>query len=314
MSAGSITDVPGIHVGHASRLGDGYRTGVSVIVPPPGTLAAVDVRGGAPCTIQTDALRGGAVGAHPQAILFTGGSGLGLASVAGVHRWCVEQGLGFPIGPATDQIVPVVAGAAIFDLGRGGRLDAVPDADLAHTAATDSQGPEGVLPRRGPIGAGTGALVDDERGRGGVGGASLTLDLDGVEAVIGALAVVNAYGRPDVPSAPYDGPRIDDALANTTLIALATSASVERALLERLAVLAHDGLARAISPVHTLADGDVVFALSTGAVPLPPEGHGFADLRRWRRAQMALQEAAATVSAEAVRDAVRASVEAESAQ
>lgn len=125
--------------------------------------------------------------------------------------------------------------------------------------------------------------------------------------MVAALAVVNAYGAPDVPYAPVDGPRADSPLANTTLVVLATSARLERAMLERLAILAHDGMARALDPVHTLADGDVVFALSTGEVPLPEEEVGLPGLRRWRSAHMALQQAAAEVTAAAIRDAVTAS-------
>lgn len=383
--SGSLTDVPGVRVGHAQRLDDGFRTGVTVVLPPPGTLAAVDVRGGAACTAQTDALRSGAVSAHPHALMLSGGSGYGLAALAGVQQWCAEQGWGFPVGPGAHEVVPVVPAACIFDLGRGGRFDAVPDPALARRAAQDAAGPRGLLPRNGGIGAGTGAAVDNGRGLGGVGGASVRVRLGGGdgeavdegghdlaehsdstatpatgravtpatdstatpatgstdtahgdrgtspadppsegtpvegrachhteeppgpgEVVVAALAVVNAYGAPDVPYAPVDGPRADSPLANTTLVVLATSARLERAMLERLAVLAHDGMARALDPVHTLADGDVVFALSTGEVPLPEEEVGLPGLRRWRGAHMALQQAAAEVTAAAIRDAVTA--------
>lgn len=302
--SGSLTDVPGIRVGHAQRTGDGFRTGVSVVVPPAGTLGAVDVRGGAPCTLETDALRGGGVAAHPHALVLTGGSAFGLASVQGVREWCRERGLGFPVGPARDEVVPVVPAAAIFDLGRGGRFGAVPDAALGRAAALDAEGPLGTTPRHGRIGAGTGATVDDESGQGGVGGASVTVEVDGREVVVAALAVVNAYGRPDVPYRPFDGVRIGAPAAHTTLVVVATSARVERALLGRLAVLAHDGLARALDPVHTLADGDTVFALSTGQVELPSEGVALPELRRWRAAHMVLQQGVAEVAAQAVRDAV----------
>lgn len=365
--SGSLTDVPGIRVGHAQRLGDGFRTGVTVVLPPQGTLGAVDVRGGAACTAQTDALRSGAVSAHPHAVMLSGGSGYGLAALAGVQQWCAEQGLGFPVGPGAHEVVPVVPAACIFDLGRGGSFDAVPDAALAREAAEDAAGPRGSLPRHGRVGAGTGAAVDDERGLGGVGGASVRVRLGGPggetadegdhevaensdntaahapggngtsdaalhqpgtspegtpvegtvahpavgvpEVVVAALAVVNAYGTPDVPFAAFDGPRAGSPLANTTLVVLATSARLDRAMLERLAVLAHDGMARALDPVHTLADGDVVFALSTGGVALPEEGVGFSALRRWRGAHMALQQAAAEVTAAAVRDAVTAAAQ-----
>jgi len=333
-SAGSLTDIAGLRVGHAQRDGDGWLTGVTVILTPPGTLGAVDARGGATCTSEIEALRPGAVNAHPSALMLTGGSALALPAVAGVHRWCLEQGRGFPVGPLPGQVVPVVPVAGIFDLGRGGRADAVPDATLAYAAAQDAAGPHGTLARRGRLGAGTGACVDAERGRGGVGAASVRValaDLPGPppgpqRATVAALAVVNAAGRPDVPYAPFIGPAgvagpgagapASDVGAspeatpmNTTLVVVATDAAVGRGMLTRLATMGHDGMARALDPIHTLADGDVVFALSTGAVALPPEGHDFAGLRAWRAAHLALQQAAAQVAAAAIRDAVTAAAD-----
>lgn len=323
-AGGSLTDVPGVRVGHAQREGDGWLTGVTVVLPPPGTLGAVDVRGGATCTAETDTLRAGAVNAHPSALMLTGGSALALPAVAGVHRWCLERGRGFPVGPLPGQVVPVVPVAGIFDLGRGGRLDAVPDAAMAYAAAQDAASPHGGLGRRGRVGAGTGAAVDAERGRGGLGTASVRILLDAApgpspddpqrparRATVGALAVVNAAGRPDVPAAPFSRPALPGmgaaAPMNTTLVVLATDAAVGRGMLTRLAAMGHDGLARALDPVHTLADGDVVFALSTGTVALPDDDAGdFAGLQAWRSAHMALQAAAAEVAAAAIRDAITA--------
>ncbi len=334
---GSLTDIPGMRVGHAQREGDGWLTGVTVILPPLGTLGAVDVRGAATCTSETDTLRVGAVNAHPSALMLTGGSALALPAVAGVHRWCLEQGRGFPVGPLPGQVVPVVPVAGIFDLGRGGRFDAVPDAALARAAAEDAAGPNGRLARRGRLGAGTGACVDAERGRGGVGTASVLVALAGLpgspsgreQVTVAALAVVNASGRPDVPYAPFARPPViagsgcgaramDHAgsaqafpgvAMNTTLVVVATDAAVGRGMLTRLAAMGHDALARALEPVHTLADGDVVFALSTGAVALPPEGDDFAHLEAWRAAHFTLQQTAAQVVAAAIRDAVTAAAD-----
>jgi L-aminopeptidase/D-esterase-like protein len=306
---GSLADVSGIRVGHAGRAGDGWLTGVTVVLPPPGTRGAVDARGGATCTSETDALGSGSVNAWPTALMLTGGSALGLPAVSGVHRWCLEHGRGFPVGPLPGQVVPVVPAAGIFDLGRGGRADAVPDAALAYAAAQDASGPRGVLARRGRIGAGTGARVDDEGGLGGIGAASVRVPIEGAAggATVAALAVVNAFGRPDVPYARSPrGSRAGGAPLNTTLVVVATDAGVGRGMLTRLATMGHDGMARALDPVHTLADGDVVFALSTGAVPLPPEGSGFASGRAWRAAHLALQAAAARVCAAAIRDGAAA--------
>lgn len=310
---GYLSDVPGIRVGHAQRVGDGWLTGVTAVLPPEGTLGAVDVRGGGACTLQTDALRAGAVAPYPAAVALTGGSGYGLFAAAGVHRWCAEHGRGFPVGPAPHQIVPIVPAAAIYDLGRGGRFDAVPDDELGYRAALAAAGPEGLGALRGTVGAGTGAAVVDERFKGGVGGASATVGLpDGATATVAALAVVNAFGvplgdgrMPAVGGYPDRGEAGPPPL-NTTLVVVATDAALDRAQLERTATVSHDGLARAIDPVHTLADGDTVFALSTRATPLPPERGGLAGVRLWRDSVLAVHAAAARVVRAAVVDALLA--------
>src|SRR5512135_617354 len=129
---GSLTDVPGIAVGHAERVGDGWLSGVTVVVPPPGTIGAVDVRGGGPATHETDALAPSTLVPTVDAVCLTGGSAPGLAAAGGVGRWCEERGRGFAVGPPQDPralVVPIVPAAAIFDLGRGGDPSARPDAD-----------------------------------------------------------------------------------------------------------------------------------------------------------------------------------------
>ena len=287
-----------------------------MVLPPPGTLGAVEVRGGAPGTHETDALAVGTVHPYPTAIALTGGSAFGLAAVGGVVRWCAEQGLGLRVGEGPRDVVPVVPAATIFDLGRGGAPPAVPDAELGYAAAIAAGRAEPwVAPPVGSVGAGTGATVDDERARGGLGTASTTLIWDGGEVVVGALVVVNAYGSVSV--GPHGqvparqplrerppGPRGRPAALNTTLVVLATDAIVDHGQLLRTAGTGHTGLARVLDPVHTLADGDTVFALSTGAVPLPGQDAGRGGLAA-RDALVGLQRAAAHVVAAAVLDAVR---------
>ena len=298
---GRLTDVPGLAVGHAGRVGDGWLSGVTVVVPPPGTVGAVDVRGGGPASHETDALAPSTLVPWVDAICLTGGSAYGLAAASGVQRWCEEAGRGFPVGPDHDRhrlVVPVVPAAAIFDLGRGGDPAARPDAELGHRAATAALGPDTGAPT-GAVGAGTGALTSLQAMAGGVGQASVRVTLaSGAVATVGALAVVNAMGT---PVDPEDGallgrafmppgrerprpPRPAEALAlrahlaststaavpraNTTLAVVATDAATDAAATWRTAAAAHDGLARALYPAHTLLDGDTVFALATGVLPV----------------------------------------------
>jgi L-aminopeptidase/D-esterase-like protein len=120
---GAITDVPGVGLGHAQRVGDGWLSGVSVVLPPRGSIGAVDVRGGGPATRETDALDPSTLVSEVDAVVLTGGSAYGLASADGVLRWCEQHGRGFGVGPPGDRsrlVVPIVPAAAIFDLGRGG--------------------------------------------------------------------------------------------------------------------------------------------------------------------------------------------------
>ncbi|MGN7199294.1 P1 family peptidase [Arthrobacter sp. SAFR-044] len=279
---GTITDVPGIRVGQVQKDTAGWLTGVTVVLPPPGTVGSVDVQGGGPATHETDALDPTTLVSTVDAVVLTGGSAYGLASAAGVQRWCEENGRGFAV---PGGVVPIVPAAAIFDLGRGGNFSARPTPDMGYaaTAAAAAQ-KEGHDVGRGNVGAGTGALIGRAY-KGGVGTASATLE-NGV--VVGAIAIVNALGLPfslsgnHEPSArsvvpPLDARfRVPDSPSpgaarppfNTTLVVVATNAVLDVAECKRTASAAHAGIARALSPSHTLADGDTVFCLSTQAVAL----------------------------------------------
>ena len=257
---GAITDVPGMRVGHAQRIGGGWLTGVSVVLPPPGTIGSVDVRGGGPGTHETDALDPTTLVQTVDAVVLTGGSAYGLASAGGVQRWCEENGRGFPV---PGGVVPIVPAAAIFDLGRGGDFSARPDADMGYQAAlAAASSPEGADVVRGNVGAGTGAAIGAGKFKGGVGTASVTLSGENAHIVVGALAVVNAAGVPWQPGTP--APAMGEGL-NTTLVVVATNAQLTVAQAKRTSTAAHAGMARALNPVHTLADGDTIFTLATGS-------------------------------------------------
>ncbi|MDF9751065.1 P1 family peptidase [Arthrobacter sp. ES3-54] len=273
-ATGAITDVAGIRIGHVQKSDGGWLSGVTVILPPPGTVGSVDVRGGGPATHETDSLDPTTLSQTVDAVVLTGGSAFGLAAAGGAMRWCEENGRGFPV---PGGLVPIVPAAAIFDLGRGGDFSARPGEAMGYaaTAAAAAQ-PEGHDVERGNVGAGTGAAIGRGAYKGGVGTASITLD-NGV--VVAALAVVNALGLPfdtsplrvepaaDGPNVPVTAPKEPPPL-NTTLVVVATDAVLDKADCKRTASAAHAGLARALAPSHTLADGDTVFALATGAVAL----------------------------------------------
>ncbi|WP_405578577.1 P1 family peptidase [Streptomyces sp. NBC_01190] len=296
-AANALTDVGGLRVGHAGRRGDGWLTGVTVVLAPEGgVVAAVDVRGGAPATRETDALDPGDLVERIEAVVLTGGSAFGLDAASGVVGWLEERGRGFPVG-GPGRVVPVVPAAALFDLGRGGRWDARPGPETGRAAvAAAVAAAEGAAVPQGCVGAGTGAVAGGLKG--GVGTASWVLSSG---ATVAALAVVNAAGSvvdPDTgtlwgvrpgwaaefgldggPPTPATAARARTRLAaapppalNTTLAVVATDAALARPHARRLAGSAHDGLARAVRPVHLLADGDTVFALATGRRPLLPAG------------------------------------------
>ncbi|MFF2344495.1 P1 family peptidase [Pseudarthrobacter sp. NPDC058119] len=293
---GTITDVSGIRVGHVQEDTDGWLTGVTVVLPPPGTVGSVDVQGGGPATHETDALDPTTLVRTVDAVVLTGGSAYGLASAAGAQRWCEENGRGFAV---PGGVVPIVPAAAIFDLGRGGNFSARPTPEMGYaaTAAAAAQR-EGHDVGRGNVGAGTGALIGRGQYKGGVGTASITLD-NGV--VVGALAIVNALGLPFGTTAQPAGPSQGTPPMNTTLVVVATNAVLDVAECKRTASASHAGIARALNPSHTLADGDTVFCLATGAMALDRSDEAARQV-----SLITLQSAAADVVRFAILDGVAA--------
>jgi len=294
MTALTIRDVPGIRVGHWTDAE--ARTGCTVVLAPDaGAVGGCDVRGSATGTRETDLFRHTALGVPVNAICLAGGSAFGLAAADGVMRRLAERGVGYPTGV---RPVPIVPAAILFDLGVGdGR--AFPDADAGYAATRAAEADDG--PLEGRVGAGTGATVAKLGGvadahPGGVGSAAREL-ADGTR--IGALVVTNAlgdiYARDGRPLVTHRGDVTPPPLAHTTLVVVATDASLDRGQAQKLAELAHDALARAIRPAHTMFDGDVAFVLGTGQA-------GSAEPGRF----MELAEAAD----EAIREAVERSVSA----
>ena len=300
----AITDVPGLRVGHAGRTGEGWLSGVTVVLPPAGTVGSVDVRGGGPGTHETDALDPTTLTRTVDAVVLTGGSAYGLAAALGAQLWCEQNGRGFPV---SGGVVPIVPAAAIFDLGRGGDFAARPDAAMGYAATADAAArPITDDVERGNVGAGTGALIGRGKYKGGVGTASITLD-NGV--LVGALAVVNSLGLPfDSAPAAKAGNRHGRALdpppaLNTTLVVVATNAALDKAECKRTASAAHAGLARALNPSHTLADGDTVFCLATGALALDRSSETARQV-----SLITLQSAAADVVRLAILDGITSAV------
>lgn len=283
----SIVDIPGISVGHATDLTG--LTGCSVVLCPEGAVAAVDVRGGAPGTRETDLLGPARLVQTIHAVLLTGGSAFGLAAADGVTRFLHSHGHGQEIG---ETRVPIVPAAVLYDLGIGDSR-AFPDASAGWQAAEAARSD---FLEEGCVGAGTGATVGKVLGIGqatksGIGSAALRL-ANGT--TVGALVAVNALG--DVvspisgqiiagPRDPETGEYLSSVArilqgeaepapavgANTTIGVVATDARLGRDDLGRVALTAHDGLARVIRPAHTLYDGDAFFALATGRSTTPAD-------------------------------------------
>ena len=283
LSLGSITDVDGLLVGHATSTARGWRTGTTVVLAPAGATAGVDVRGGGPGTHEIDLLRPENLVQQVHAICLTGGSAYGLASATGVMQVLEQRRIGFPVGVDGTDVVPIVPAAVIYDLGRGGVFANRPDASFGARA---TRAAKRTRPGVGAVGAGTGAVAGGLQG--GVGTASITL-ADGI--VVAALAVVNAAGSVIDPETglPWelDGrtlrrPTRTELSAlraaltpratplNTTIGVVATSAALTKAECTKFASVAHDGMARAVRPAHSMFDGDTVFALATGA-PAPTD-------------------------------------------
>lgn len=277
----SLCDVPGIRVGHAQNFS--AQTGCTVILPEHEVTAGVDIRGSAPGTREVDTIMPTRLIQKIHGLLFTGGSAFGLGAADGVMRYLEEKGIGFDTGNAR---VPIVPTAVIYDLGVG-ESNIRPDPEMAYhacLAATDDNCLEGL------VGAGTGATVGKILGqansmKGGIGTCSLMLEND---IIIGVLSVVNALGDIISPQTGeiIAGARMPDGKSfldtveflkqfnprsfsqtNTTLAVVATNADFNKDEITQIARMAHDGLARAINPAHTLYDGDIIFALSTGEKP-----------------------------------------------
>lgn len=297
-ASGCITDVAGVRVGHSQRSSRGWRTGTTVVVVPDGATAGVDVRGGGPGTHETDLLRPENLVERVHAICLTGGSAFGLAAATGVMLELESRGIGFPVGAAGEWVVPIVPAAVIFDLGRGGHLAHRPDLGFGRRAARAARARPCA---EGSVGAGTGAVAGGLQG--GVGTASTALadgTVVGALAVVNSLgsvidprsalpwearghrlrrpstddrAVLQAWlGHDVVPLSAGPGFREDgserlrpgSSSLNTTIGVVATSAALTVAQCTKFAAVAHDGMARAIRPAHTMFDGDTVFALATG--------------------------------------------------
>jgi L-aminopeptidase/D-esterase-like protein len=297
---GSITDVPGVLVGHHQRLGRGWQTGTTAVIVPAGATPGVDVRGGGPGTRETDALGPQKLVPTIHGLCLTGGSAYGLRAADGVMDWLEEQGIGFRVGPEQGEVVPVVPAAVIFDLGRGGSFRNRPDAAFGRRAARNASPRQA---RWGSVGAGAGARAGGLQG--GIGTASRTVTIPSpsgaptTEVVVGAVAVVNANGSVVNPArgSPWEpGTRrlrrppaaerraLLDTLRdqiptnlNTTIGVVATSATLSKAEVATLATVSHDGLARAIRPAHSMVDGDTIFGLATGRHTLPEDTLPFGD-------------------------------------
>jgi len=284
MSLDSITDIPGITVGHWTNV-EG-PTGCSVVLCPDGAVASADVRGGAPGTRETDLLRPGNLVQQVHAVLLTGGSAYGLDAAAGVMRWLEEREHGYPVSTG---VVPIVAAAVLFDLPLG-RGDIRPDADAGYRACQANDGGDVA---QGSVGAGTGATVAKALGpepprslKGGIGTAA---EQTASGITVGALVAVNSFGEivdPDTghvvagprgeqpgtfvdslealrsrpPLSPFSGPSQEP---NSTIGVVATDAVLTKEEAYRLAVIAQTGLTRVIRPAHTPVDGDTIFALAT---------------------------------------------------
>jgi len=277
----TITAINGIRVGHAHDLD--ALTGCTVILCPPNTIAGVDQRGGAPATRETDLLRPMHMIQHVNAILLTGGSAFGLAAADGVVRYLAEHKIGYQ---TPDAIVPIVPTAALYDLNIG-KADVYPDAAMGY-AACQAATQDAV--QLGSVGAGAGAKVGSLMGsayatKSGIGSALIELQ-DGL--FVAALIMVNAAGdvvneKGDIIAGLRVAPDSDQFIGtlnmlkmmsgaplpsagNTIIGVIVTNAKLTKEEVNKVAQMAHDGIAQAVRPAHTMYDGDTLFALATGEV------------------------------------------------
>jgi len=278
----NITAVPGITVGQFTL--SERPTGCTVIMATNGAVGAVDVRGGAPGTAETDLLSPFNTVERVNAIALSGGSAFGLDTRSGVVKYLDEHKVGYPTGAGP---VPIVPAAILYDLSIGGHPEIRPGADCGYKAATAAK--SGAV-EEGNVGAGAGATVGKLQGgnramKGGIGSTALQTT-DGL--IVGAIIAVNAVGsvidprtgRPVAGVRTADGRSLEDPFAlvrrgviqgaparsfeNTTIGVIATNARLTKAQALKVAQMAHDGMARAIVPSHTPSDGDTLFVLATG--------------------------------------------------
>jgi L-aminopeptidase/D-esterase-like protein len=303
--------VAGFEIGHHTADGDGWLTGTTVVLARDGAVGGVDVRGGGPGTRETDLLDPSTLVERVQAVVLTGGSAYGLAAADGVMRGLEALGIGFPVGPEPGQVVPIVPAAVIYDLGRGGHFGHRPTAEFGAGALAAAQSGQ---PATGCVGGGTGAKCGGLKG--GFGFAEQSLP-DGTS--VAAAVVVNAAGSAVDPRTgrlwadvehrlprPSEAERtaLADAEAGaapslaTTIGVVMTDRVLAPAQARKVAAVAHDGLARAIRPVHSMTDGDTVFCLASGRVPEP------ADVQAARAGFNQLLTGAADVFAAACLDAL----------
>jgi D-aminopeptidase len=288
-----ITDVPGIRIGHADDAS--LLSGVTVLLPDKPLVAAVDVRGGGPGTRETDAVDLRGTVEHVHAIAISGGSAFGLSAASGVQNWLAERGIGFDVGGAR---IPIVPQAVLFDMLNGGNKSwgpVSPYERLGREACSNAREDFAC----GSIGAGLGATTATVRG--GLGSASETLD-GGL--VVGAVVAVNAVGTATIGdtahfwSAPFERagefgghglptewtPSMFEARLKggnrqaTTLAIVATNAQLTKREVHRLGVMAQGGLVRALYPAHSPLDGDTVFTVATGDVPVTDPVYGLSVL------------------------------------
>lgn len=269
-----ITSVPGVRVGHwTDPLA---RTGCTAVLLPAGTTASGEIRGGAPGTREWEVLQPGRTVERVDAVVLTGGSAFGLAACDGVVRWCEERGIGYATAAGP---VPIVVGMVLYDLAVGDPSvrPGAGEGYAACVAAVGGEGPPAAV-GRGPIGAGAGATLGKWRGPEAArpGGLGSAVARDG-ELIVAALVAANAMG--DVYQSPLTEPRVMRAmpigpgpeLQATTIGVIVTNAAIDKGACLRVAQSGHDGLARALDPVHTAADGDALVVAATSQVDAPVE-------------------------------------------
>lgn len=283
----ALTDVEGILVGNYTDTE--AVSGVTVVVCPGGAVAGVDVRGSGPCTRETDLLSPQNLIQKIQAVVITGGSVFGLATADGAVQWLAQKGLGFPLDD--NHVAPIVPAAALYDLGSGSRFVPPIEAEWGRLACeAAAAGPFS----SGCVGAGTGATSAGIKG--GLGTSSLIME-SGV--TVAALVAVNSHGtivNPDTGGIWERSLEIDAEFGaagrrlvkmpplpayhpgrNTTIGIIATDAALSKVHTLKIAQMAHDGMARAIRPAHTMFDGDSIFCLSTGEKQLPAASGAYMD-------------------------------------